>query len=162
MRTIAGLGAVVLLVVLTGCSTAPGPSTAPSPSDISPRQRSALADGDITWDEYESGFNDYRACLQKEGYSLVDPHRVGDVFEAGVPGPAVESGVNDQCYAYTWQDVDTAWQVAHEDTSSSAEIVAACLRAHGIEPQTSYQRNLGLMEANHLSVDQCPSETPAP
>jgi hypothetical protein len=155
VRTMTCSSVVALGLVLAGCTATPG--TPPSTSvAISSEQIAALEDGTITWDEYEQGFNDYRSCLRDAGYELVEPHRERDVFAAGVPDAAVASGVNDTCYAFTWEQVDVAWQLAHEDSSETAEIVASCLRSKGIEPRPKYKDNLRLMEEHRLAIDNFP------
>ena len=156
------LPAVVVVVVaatLSGCSgAAETPSSSPSLAAISRQQVDALQDGDVTWDEYQTGFAAYQACLSKEGYELVDPHIADDLMEFSVPGTAVESGADDACYQYNWSQIDDAWQIAHQDTSASARLVAACLEANGIKPEQKYTDNVDLLNENGIDASECPAD----
>ncbi|GIT78934.1 hypothetical protein LLS1_06030 [Leifsonia sp. LS1] len=118
----------------------------------------ALDDGDVTWDEYEAAFKAYEACLARHGYELDQPHISGDLMDFGVPSAAVDSGVDDTCYAFNWAQVDQAWQIAHEDTSESAQIVAECLRSHGIVPSEKYTENLERLRGNGIQLGDCPAD----
>jgi hypothetical protein len=142
---------------LVGCS---GPASQPARSAIEPsisiQQKDALKDGQITWDEYQSGFKAYDACLTKKGYQLVNPHVKGDLMDFGVPGAAVDSGADDECYQFNWAQVDGAWQIDHEDTSESAQIIANCLQANGFTPVEKYADNLALLNKHGIDIADCP------
>jgi len=159
MRTLrAVLMAGLLVGSLVGCS---GPAAVSAHStdepSISRQQKEALKGGVITWDEYQTAFKAYQACLSKKGFQLVDPHFKNDLMDFGVPAAAVDSGADDKCYSYNWAQVDQAWQIAHEDTSESAQIVANCLRAKGITPVEKYTDNLELLKHNGIDVGDCPT-----
>lgn len=148
---------VVVAATLSGCSgAAETPSDLPSEAAVSQQQVDALRDGDVTWDEYQTGFAGYQACLSKEGYELVDPHITDDLMEFAVPGAAVSSGADDTCYQYNWSKIDDVWQVAHQDTSASARLVAACLEANGITHRQKYTDNVDLLGENGIDVSECP------
>ncbi|MFF1877511.1 hypothetical protein [Leifsonia sp. NPDC058230] len=152
-----GLLACCIVGSLIGCS---GSAATPVHSTIEPstsaQQKDALQDGGVSWDEYQAAFNAYRACLMREGYELVDPQVKGDLMDFGVPGAAVDSGADDRCYDFNWAHVDQVWQIAHEDTSESAQIIANCLREHRIEPSSMYGDNLELLEKNGIDIADCP------
>ncbi|MGO4536735.1 hypothetical protein [Leifsonia sp. 2MCAF36] len=155
LRAVLFLGFVVGSLI--GCS---GPASEPAHSaieqSISGQQRDALKDGRITWDEYQSAFKAYAACLTKKGYELVNPQVKDDLMDFGVPGAAVESGADETCYAYNWGQVDGVWQIDHEDTSESAQIVAHCLQVNGYTPAEKYQDNLELLKTHGIDIADCP------
>jgi hypothetical protein len=82
--------------------------------ELSADQQAALADGEVTRDEYRAGFERYRTCLEGEGYSLVGVDTSNTIFNFGVPGPAVDSGVDAQCYEAEFRELDMAWQISNE------------------------------------------------
>ncbi len=144
---------------LVGCSgSATAPARSPIEPSISAQQKNALQDGEISWDEYHAAFNAYQACLIREGYELVNPQVKGDLMDFGVPGGAVDSGVDDRCYDFNWAQVDRVWQIAHEDTSESAQIIANCLRSKLIEPSRTYKENLELLRKNEIEIADCPAK----
>ncbi|SEA42266.1 hypothetical protein [Leifsonia sp. 21MFCrub1.1] len=140
---------------LAGCSaTAPAASAGPS---ISPQQAAALADGEVTWDEYEAGYNAFEACMADRGYPIVDKRRNGYLIEGGIPGAAVNAGIDAECYDYYWGQVDGNWQVAHDDVSYTARWLANCLRSKGITPKEKKADNADLLKANGIELTDCPT-----
>jgi hypothetical protein len=155
-----GLVIVSIALLTTACSTAgEGATTSPpeTKGSISPQQREALKDGVVSWDEYEAGFTAYRTCLGKHGYKMLDPHVEGDLFEFSVPLDADDSNVDQKCYSYTWSRVDDEWQLAHEDTSPSAQVVKNCLLQLGRTPSSSFQSNVRLLQESGMRVEDCPT-----
>ena len=76
-----------------------------------PAQEQAVQDNRVTHAEYRAGFERYRACLSDGGYQMVSVVDTGPLFDFGVPSEAVESGVDDSCYALHFKVVDMAWQL---------------------------------------------------
>lgn len=153
----------VAALTLTGC-TSDGSPTSPGPDSttrISAQQVSALSDAHITWDEYSEAYVAYRDCLSKAGHALIDPRVEDDLYDASIPGAAVEDGSNTRCYSYYWDRVDSVWQIAHEDTSYSARFVINCLETRGVPHQRRYQDNLKLLTAHGLKLADCPAYTDA-
>lgn len=151
---------VVALLAMAGLSGCAGVSaTKPTPSPTvaqSKQQRAAVSDGVVTLDEYRAGFDRYQACLARAGFELVDPHLdEHDLMDSGVPDAAVRSGVDEKCYRYNWEAVDTLWQIAHEDSSESAQIVRACLESKGVDPRDAYADNLDLMQELGIDITEC-------
>lgn len=150
--------AAAALFALSGCAAGPSASTAPSvASSISPQQAAALADGTVTWDEYEAGYNAFEACMADRGYPIVDKRRNGYLIEGGIPGAAVDAGVDAECYDYYWAQVDGKWQVAHDDVSYTARWLANCLRSKGITPKEKKADNADLLKANGIELTDCPT-----
>lgn len=85
---------------------------------MSDDQATAVADGVISSDEYESGFSRYRSCLAAEGYALVLNGKKNESYQFGIPAEAVDSGVDQRCYEHEFREIDIIWQLAHQDTST--------------------------------------------
>jgi hypothetical protein len=85
------------------------------PADAAPSslQQEALADGVVTREEYEAGFDRYVACMAELGFHV-------NVIDAGtetiwysIPGDAGNSGAANRCYEAEFDLVDMAWQGEH-------------------------------------------------
>jgi len=151
---------VGVALLLGGCSSSDPGQSAGGPDDpladldvsgASPEQTAELSDGEVTADEYEAAFQRYRECLSAAGYELADVQFDNHVYSFGVPGEAVDSGVDDECYSAEFRYVDMLWQGTDDVTNSSdtAEFVRECLRDRGIEPaDTLEEMSQQLREAN--------------
>lgn len=109
--------AIALATALTACA-GPAQVGTSTPEWMSDDQATAVADGVISSDEYESGFSRYRSCLEAEGYALVLNGKENQSYQFGIPAEAVDSGVDARCYEQEFREVDVIWQLAHQDTSS--------------------------------------------
>lgn len=156
-------GVVVLLAVLTGCSATPSSPSGPSPQQqpdegaiaLSAEQEAALADGEVTHDEYEAGYRRYVDCLAASGYTVLDNGVEYDIHQFGVPAEAVESGDDDRCYSAEFKLIDVEWQIAHEDSSVTARLIADCLTAAGVAPKSTMAELNAQLEENGLTFEQC-------
>ena len=83
----------------------------PEPSQA---QAEAMADGQVTEDEYRAGFNRYSECMTEAGYPLAFVDTTGTVIGYSNPSEAVTSGEEGRCYALEFGQIDPAWQVANE------------------------------------------------
>lgn len=148
------LAAGIGLLALTGCGQAVTPS---SPTDqISEQVAQAMADGNITFDEYEASFRSYVGCLRDAGYTVIEePSDANGVFNYSVPAQAVNDGVDEKCYNELFGPVDAAYQVANEDTSATAETLRACLISAGITPAGSVDEMLAQLEAEGMDLIAC-------
>lgn len=147
------IGAAVI-GLLSGCA----PETTaerPTEKSISNQQRDALADRTVTFDEYQTGFDAYRACLQQHGIELQDVGMDGDLIDFRIPGEPSED--DQDCYSFNWEQVDDAWQMAHQDSSPSAEVVKRCLEHFGTVPKAGYADNLALLTTLGKTVADCPA-----
>lgn len=144
-------------IALAGCSAQSATTSVPSATpEISKQQSRALADGSVTWDEYKAGFDAYRSCLAKAGFTLLKPKRSDYLMDFGVPATAVESGDDARCYDYHWAQVDGDWQVAHDDVSETARWLAHCLQSKGITPMEKKADNEELIKSNGIDLAECP------
>jgi len=122
------LGAVVSVVLLTGCSAG-----APGVSATAEHVR------DVTYDEYQAAFSAYSSCLEDAGYSLRVDGEENQTVQFSVPSGAVDSGADQKCYEEHFASIDAAWQLERIDTSDSARILRTCLEGLGIVPAETYE-----------------------
>jgi hypothetical protein len=101
---------------------------------MSAAQTAALADGKVTYAEYQAGFRRYVACEAKAGYTVKYTGQTNEVYQYFVPAAAVNSGVDRRCYDSEFNQIDAIWQVSRENTSPQAADYRACLTAAGIKP----------------------------
>ena len=83
----------------------------PEPSQA---QAEAMADGQVTEEEYRAGFNRYSDCMTAAGYPLAFVDTTGTVIDYSNPSEAVTSGEEGRCYALEFGQIDPAWQAANE------------------------------------------------
>lgn len=150
---------VVLSVLLSGCAPDPGRTDSPSGEagePASPEVREALSDGLVTIDEYESAFRNYVACMKAAGFGVTehDPDLNG-VINYSISNDAVVNGVDENCYGSHYGPVDSAYQVANEDSGSSAEFLRNCLRENGIEPAETMEELLKQVEDEEIDLGAC-------
>lgn len=88
----------------------------PPDAEPSAEQSAALADGVVSREEYEAGFDAYVACMADLGFevSLVGM-RDAEIIGYVIPGDAGMSGPANRCYEEHFSLVDMEWQVAHQD-----------------------------------------------
>lgn len=97
-------------------------------------QLDALADGTVTAEEYDAGFERFASCMAEAGHPLVFIDKSRTVYNYSLTDESVSTGTDVQCYDAEFKDIDIAWQIANEDASESTEILRDCLREHRIEP----------------------------
>ena len=150
--------ALIVLIPLVGCSATSDESTdIPNvPEMASPDVAAALSDGTVTYDEYESAYRSFVACMNEGGFEVIehDPDANG-VINYSVSNDAVAAGVDEACYDEHYGPVDQAFQIAHEDTSSSAEFLRTCLREQGIEPSDTMEGLLAQFEEEGIDIATC-------
>jgi hypothetical protein len=144
----------VSALLLAACS--PQPST-PGIEDetLSIEQSAAISDGEVSADEYEAGFQRYRACLQEAGYELLINGEDNDTIQYGVPDAAVTSGADERCYVGEFQEIDRMWQLAREDTSHSAQVLKDCLTANGITPEDTMEELIAQLQTANIPLESC-------
>jgi hypothetical protein len=95
----------------------------PAPAEPSSTQQAALADGVVTREEYEAGFDRYVACMAALGFPVSQTGEDLEIIWYTIPGNAGNSGPANRCYEAEYQLVDAEWQAAHPQ--KSAEQMAA-------------------------------------
>lgn len=158
-------GALLVLLMTAACSrgslpadgvpTTNGASSGPATIAESAALRAALADGKVTFDEYQAGFARYTACMEGAGYSLDNVHEQNMVMVYAVPAAAVTSGVDERCYRAEFGPLDSNWQVQRQDSSGSADIMRQCLRKRGITPADTVAGMTTQMTDAGISPQDC-------
>lgn len=163
MRVIKFASAVALLAILTGCSASPSspseaseaPGTPTTNAAVSAEQTAALSDGKVSQDDYEAGYRRFADCMASAGFTLLDNGVTYDLHRFGIPSEAVDSGDDKRCYSLEFEAIDSAWQIAHEDTSETAGLIKACLIAAGVAPKSTMKEMNDQLTAADLDFAQC-------
>ncbi len=163
-RPAAGALMATLLVLLSGCASGSQEpdATAFSGQTNSPAsQREALADGDVTFDEYRAGFDSFVACVKKAGYDI-DEIGVGNdrLINYSIPGTAMDAGIAESCYEDHFRLLDIEWQIANRDFSDEADRTRACLTVMGETPKATLDEmdaQLAAMSLDRATMyERCP------
>jgi hypothetical protein len=117
----------------------------------SPQQKAALADGQVTHDEYVAAFNRYSGCLTAAGSPLGVVSTDTPYISYSIAGSAVDSGADANCYAAEFEGIDQAWQLHAND------VIDSCLATHGIvRPENATQQDtLDLLTSLQLTFSGC-------
>jgi predicted ABC-class ATPase len=142
------------LVVLSGCATQSATPTR-AVSGESQQVRDAMKDGKVTYDEYRDGYERFAACMRKAGYPLVDKGMNRSLIDYAVPSEAADKGIDAKCYAREFEQIDTAWQLAHEDDSDSADFLRKCLTDAGITPAKTMKAMNDQIYDNNIDLVAC-------
>lgn len=118
-------------------------------------QQQALADGEVTQDEYVAGLDRYRACLNAGGYDFESFEMKGPLASFSLPAAAVDSGVDEPCYRAEWALLDEIWQLQHPDPDAQAVLQKFCLEARGLPSGTTAEETLQLFEESGIPLDEC-------
>lgn len=87
----------------------------PADGEPSAAQLEALVDGLVSREEYVAAFDRYVACMAELGFEVYGGDRGQEVLSYAIPGNAGQSGAANRCYEAEFYQVDSAWQIAHED-----------------------------------------------
>jgi hypothetical protein len=160
---------VLLLACMSLCACSstqanlPKVDRVPSQAGESPEQIQELADGKVSYDEYHAAYSRYVACMEKAGYTVTTLPPQYDVITFTVPGAAVDSGVDNRCYEREFDQVDTVWEGAHQNTSYTAHVFRACLTRHHIVPSQTLVGMSKQLDALHEDpLKWCAVELAAP
>lgn len=121
----------------------------------SAQQLREVEDGTVTRDEYVAAFNRFVGCMGAAGYDLSATPQTTTVFNYAVPSPAVSDGSDERCYATQFQQVDTGWQIANEDTSEGTRILRECLVANGLPSKQTTQEIVADLTAAGIAIASC-------
>lgn len=157
IRVVGCLTLSIGVLVMAGCAaTEESPASASDESQhISIQQRKALADGDVTYDEYRAGFQEFSACMTRAGFPITELDEKNQIIRYSIPAAAVDAGEDEKCYNYHFQLLDIQWQIANEDGSETATVVRNCLVARGVTPEDSLDAMLNQLESINVTIDQC-------
>lgn len=159
---------LAVMVEIAGCSSSSNTASATAIATYeggrqSAQLRAALADGRVTFDEYEAGFLRYKDCLSRAGYPLTDVHfdQSKQLYTFVVGAPAVESGADDSCYVQEFEPLDRAWQTDLSRPGNFDATVVSwyrdCLNEAGVSVPAgmSAPEYLQLMTDNGLDPMEC-------
>jgi hypothetical protein len=129
-------------------------ATGVDPADISAAQRAELADGVVTFDEYQAAFQRLKTCMEAKGYTIETVGMTNQLIDyryRGVADPAYTT-----CYSLEFAFVDSEWQTYRENFGKNAQFLGECLRERGIEPGVTYnERDAQLLEIGVDPVSGC-------
>ncbi|MFT4233173.1 MAG: hypothetical protein QM606_10420 [Leucobacter sp.] len=154
--------AAIILAAMTSCSqdsshSLESHSLAPSADvEISPEQRKALDDNEVTREEYEAGFRRFQGCMEEAGYPVSDPALVNDVYSYSFPDDARETAYS-KCYPFEFQYVDAGWQLRPEvlENSEESKLIKACLESLGMDPAETHMERVDQFMALDISLEEC-------
>ena len=118
-------------------------------------QQAEMADGVVTYEEYHAAFDRFSQCMSDAGYPLMGAGPLGDLMNYATSNEAYLAGVDQQCYIAEFMTVDSTWQVAHEDTSETAQFLRDCLAEHGIEPPQTMEEIHAALDDAGISFEDC-------
>lgn len=148
-----------LFAALAACAPSaiepPLSADSPAPPQRSAEQLAALADGDVSADEYEQGFRAFTSCMSEAGFEVLEGGTYGEVYDYSYPESASTTGDYDRCYELHFSEVDAVWQIAHEDQSATTHLVQRCLRDRGIEPGETALEVARQLEGHGISFADC-------
>jgi hypothetical protein len=116
--------------------------------------RQAMA-GEVDYDSYFAGFQRYSDCLAAEGHGLIVHDAGGSIVDYGVPEAAVSSGADEYCYTREFAPLDSAWQIANEESSEWAELLRACLQERGVVPAATLAEMEDQRERAGVGPEEC-------
>jgi hypothetical protein len=169
---IAASALLVGAALLTGCAAQPDDdedSGIPAiPDGASAEHIAALADREVTEEEYTAGYRRFAACMDDAGYPLHEMGRPSTVYEAGVAEIAMDLGVYDECYDTEFKVIDIVWQTENPPWTEAGERMQDCLAAEGLPTDGTEPELQDRMREHGLDVSDCllgidrESPTPAP
>ncbi len=88
----------------------------PADPEPSAEQAAALADGEVTREEYVAGFDRFAACMAEAGYEIGGGRDL-EIILYSLSSEAVSSGADHRCYLAEFAQLDIEWQGAHPQRS---------------------------------------------
>jgi len=129
-----------------------------APGSVSEAQRAELADGVVTYDEYQAAFQRMNACIEADGYELLIEPEVNQMIQARIPDAAFPS--YESCYPLEFGWVDPEWQIYRANFGAGTQALAACLIERGKEPALTYSDRYQQFMALGLDpLKDCPGVT---
>jgi hypothetical protein len=128
----------------------------PQDPEYSSAQVAAMADGAVTREEYDAGFQRFYDCMADQGFPVLFIDRSRDVISYSTTSDAASDGADMRCYIAEFEDVDGEWQVAHEDTSQTADWIRGCLINEGVLAEDTLAEMFEQLEDISLTPEGCP------
>lgn len=89
------------------------------------------------------------------GFDILVNGESFDLIDYAIPVEANEAGVDEPCYRAEFEQVDTVWQLAHEDTSYTAEVFRECLAERGVDPADTVEAMHGQLTEAGIDAGDC-------
>lgn len=149
-------------ILLAACSSESGDS--PPTAGTADQQAVALADGVVTFEEYEAAYGRFSDCLAAAGFPLIESRLdpVTEQYQYVIAGPAVEGGTEDRCMTDFYDRVEIAWvqnpdRKRDPNNQSAADVMRACLLAVGASApaEATNEELLALLSDNGLELAAC-------
>jgi hypothetical protein len=118
-------------------------------------QQAEMADGVVTEAEYQAAFARFSQCMTDAGYPLGGVGQMGYLINYYSSDAAYTAGVDRQCYESEFMQVDSTWQVAHEDESETATILRRCLEENGIPAPEHMEDIHAALDDAGISFEEC-------
>ncbi|MGD2052196.1 MAG: hypothetical protein PVI35_06950, partial [Acidimicrobiia bacterium] len=117
----------------------------------SAEQRIAMADGVVSFGEYQEATRRYYACdtAHGEATTAMTPHGLSYRYES-TPG-LYRSGAEADCYERELRGIDMLWQLA-QNAEEDWDVLASCLTARGFDvPENGFEM---VRVFHELGIDQ--------
>lgn len=141
-----GTGRYLVWAVWAADQPAPEPSAA---------QQAEMADGVITEAEYQAAFARFSQCMSDAGYPLSGVGPLGPLMNYSTSDAAWIAGADRQCYESEFMQVDSTWQLEHQDESETATILRRCLEENGIPAPEHMEDIHAALEDAGISFEDC-------
>jgi hypothetical protein len=154
--------AVVAAILLAACSS--DSVASPTTAGTTDQQAAALADGVVTFEEYEAAYGRFSDCLTAAGFPLIESRLdpVTEQYQYVIAGPAVEGGTEDRCMKDFYDRVEIAWvqnpdRQQDPNNQSAADVMRACLLKVGVSAPADATNEdlLALLSDNSLELAAC-------
>lgn len=158
-----------VLPILAGCSSVSQASSTNTPINNGPEhfssykpseaQQKAIADNEITREEYDAGFRKFEACMEKGGNALAGVEFINSVYEYSY-GADKDPKIEAKCYGTNFAKIDMLWQTRPEveEQSETSRADKWCLRKHGIEPAKTMAERQNQMINKNIDTMKCYEE----
>lgn len=146
-------GALAITLASCGLPTTDDPTVSTMTlAELSPAQTAALADGEVTFEEYDVGFRSFIGCVSDAGMTISEDGIYGQVYKYSYVSGSDREPEFGRCYTYHLENLDREWQMANVDISETTDWLKDCLREQGIEPLTTSDEVHEQFEENALDI----------
>ncbi len=156
------LGVIVALSVVA-CAPQPGAGSGSPTPDFAPipniaqssDQAAALADGSVTFEEYQAGYERFVNCAAEQGHTITYMSTTGNVIDYAMSTSSADSPEVQGCYSREFEGVDIGWQVSQDDNSETSQIMARCLEQWGMPVPETMAERMRALDAEGINFATC-------
>lgn len=112
-----------------------------------------LADRTVTEEEYQASFERHRSCMREAGYELENILMNGPFVYYETPGPAVDSGADDECYLAEFFATSLMWTDIHHEENERQNRLHLCTHEHGVDVSTESGRAPSMAEREQMLIE---------